>query len=72
MGGAIFFGHTMINYRFTYTSEQRAYIDVDADTLEEAEAHAMKYIETLELSAPDDESDDGGELWLDETVPVLD
>lgn len=55
-----------MKYLYTYTREQRVYIEVVADNVDEAETKAWKKIEKLNLRSRDDESDDAGCLWLDE------
>lgn len=51
-----------MKFKFLYTREQRVYFDIDAETVEKAEALADEYSKTFQLGSPDDESDDPGNV----------
>jgi hypothetical protein len=54
-------------YRFSYTRVQIVHLyDIEAETLEDAQTQAVEQLEEFNLFSKDDESDDPGEIWLDE------
>ena len=56
----------MPTYEILYTREQRYYMTIVAPNEDEAQKLAWKEVELLDLSSEDDESDDSGELWIEE------
>jgi len=55
----------MHTYRCQYRREQRVNFDVEADTQAEAKIVAEEQVETFDLDAKDDSSDDPGELEVE-------
>jgi acyl-CoA reductase-like NAD-dependent aldehyde dehydrogenase len=58
----------MPKFPFQYSREQRHLIVVEAKDYDEAYEKAMEVAENLRLTAPDDESDDPGEITDAESV----
>jgi len=56
----------MKTYYLTYAREQRVSLEIEAETLEQAEKTAWKLAADLDLNSIADESDDPGTLWLDD------
>ncbi len=56
----------MKTYNYLYVREQRHRLSIPADTEEQAHITAQSLIRSLDLSSPDDESDDPGELSLED------
>lgn len=57
----------MPTYNFLYVREQRVRFEIEAETEADALERAMQELQKKDLSAPDDESDDPGELFPEES-----